>query len=71
MAIDWVFEITFFLVFGVIFLLVAYFWEQAKKEKKADQVKHERVRCQCGYEYEGHTTPSKCPQCGKTLHESE
>ena len=65
-AIDWGFEITFFLVFTVIFLLVAYFWEQGKKEKKGNLV---RVKCQCGYEYEGKTPPSKCPQCGKTLQE--
>jgi len=30
-----------------------------------------RVKCQCGYEYEGKTLPQRCPQCGKPLRESE
>jgi len=68
MAIDWGFEIFFLVAFTIGFVFVMLAWEQSKKEKR---VEGGRVRCQCGYEYEGKDLPHTCPQCGKTLHESE
>jgi len=60
--------------FGVIVLLAGVapiaqlLWNQMNKSRK---VEGERVKCQCGFEYEGRTLPQRCPQCGKPLRETE
>ncbi|NIO38535.1 hypothetical protein GTO27_12690 [Candidatus Bathyarchaeota archaeon] len=59
---EFVFELVSFLAFTAVFFFCAWMWVNLKRK---------RVKCQCGYEYEGRTLPRRCPQCGKPLYIDE